>query len=101
MFKVGQKVVCVDDNYPKAHVFIQRQRIIVNKWEFPRKDEIYTVREVFPETITVEEIHNRIDAEFKKEPRFFFYHFRPLDEVVDEVKLEENYHSRYQEYNIK
>lgn len=91
MFKVGQKVVCINDEI-KAPLEIHNK--FFSKWI--KKDQVYTVR-ACTETpmgwgILLEEIRNPavyIEAYFgKAEPRFATTRFAPLqtnEEFVAEV----------------
>jgi hypothetical protein len=75
MFRVGQKVVCVDDIGDR-----------LNRWEtLPVKGAIYTVREVFATSVRLYEIVNqpgfyRRDDGFDTfdELRFMATRFRPI-----------------------
>lgn len=88
MFKVGQKVVCVNGRYrfDRGSYF----DFIKYKWKFPVCGQIYTVRKVFEATILVEELVNHIIIENGREPEFYFWRFRALDDLLDEINLEEH-----------
>ena len=84
-FKEGMKVVCVDETFS---TFVQ-----LNIPFLPKKDKIYTVREVQNVThlsLLLEEIVNP-KMLFKAgylEPSFMLYHFKPLDQYNKELTEE-------------
>jgi hypothetical protein len=80
MFRVGQKVVCVDENW-RARPY---------QWEaLPKKGEIYTIRQIDCERdgigVRLHEIHNKLHeyAEGFGEVRFNSSHFRPVVDISD------------------
>lgn len=86
MFQVGEKVICVDDNYNTGNLYA-RFGVVGLSWSFPVLGKIYTVERVTEATITVKEIKNI--AHFLGEPEFYFYHFEKLPEdAVLRMELE-------------
>lgn len=92
MFKVGQKVICINGTYhlDKRSLY----DIIFYGWEFPKKGSVYTVRRVTESGILVEELVNKVIREINKEPEFYFWRFAPLNEILDEYELEKYMNSR-------
>ena len=84
-FQKGQKIVCIDDNFPAWKLEIQMGLIIV-----PKKDYIYTIRDINYFQLLLHEIINekrRWQNGTIEEPSFKFHHFRPLQ--ADEETIEE------------
>jgi hypothetical protein len=86
MFEVGQKVVCIDDNWvPDSG---DASLVVKYKLTFPKKDEVYTIRRFVTYEdglwILLEEIHNpKIyvpGLRSEQEPCFAATCFRPLVE---------------------
>lgn len=97
MFKVGQKVVCVDGSRKP-----DRREPDGYKALFPKKGEIYTVREILQSfdgsyCVRLEEIVNKpaplINSVIMKygmwEPAFRVFRFRPIDNTYGEQVCEE------------
>ena len=80
---INQKVICIDDSFSKERPFYKKEN-------FPRKDRIYTIRDIFLEKdvcLVFQEIVNKprnytiFSGGFRYcELRFFSKRFRPLDE---------------------
>ena len=77
-FKVGEKVVCVNDNW-RTHDY---------RWNYPVINEIYTVEFVMPDdAITLEEINNsHIDKLLHADgvntlASFYHWHFRKVAQI--------------------
>jgi hypothetical protein len=99
MFEVGQKVVCVDDDFSADTTEFHQL--------LPSKDEIYTVRDVMPGldrdqsistgqkqvtyAVLVEEIINPVPEGWHHEPAFASRRFAELQEntETDSIKEEE------------
>ena len=88
-FKVGQKVICVDDSIPYGEVFRDFSYWI-------KKDQVYTVRRYYymsllnTYAVLLNEVKNPpIENSLlgKVEPAFRAERFRPLEE--DEIEVEE------------
>lgn len=79
MFRVGQKVVCVDDSGDRYGRFE----------DLPVKDEVYTIRKSFGRAVLLEEIVNPPHhyAEAYDELRFKAWRFRPLTDTKSEVSF--------------
>lgn len=80
-FKVGEKVVCVNDNWRYNH----------SRWNHPVINEIYTVEFVMPDdAITLEEINNsHIDKLLHADgvntlAAFYHWHFEKVDKIQQE-----------------
>ena len=80
-FKVGKKVVCVNDNW-RHHDY---------RWNNPVINEIYTVEFVMPDdAITLEEINNsHIDKLLHADgvntlAAFYHWHFKKVDKIQQE-----------------
>ena len=88
MIEIGQKVVCIDDSF--RHINLPENFIP------PKKDEMYTVREIYEHpngviAITVEEIINDIGPKLGREIGFNIDRFRPLDwveDILEKIKSE-------------
>ncbi len=88
MLKIGDKVICIDDNYNTAGRIMN---IIAHGWKFPQKGQVYTVRKIFNgQSIAVEEIINKEDKLLKREPGFYYWHFKKISSIqTEEIKCEE------------
>ena len=79
MFKVGQRVVCINDKpYHPVH----------KGFKIPKKGKIYTIRKVYESqaapgkpAVLLEEIQNEISDKWGHELGFFAERFRPLIET--------------------
>ena len=88
MFRVGQKVICIDDRVMLARMHEIRDRNV----QFPEEGKMYTVRDVLVRSygtgIYLEEIKNpeqQFGFEFC-EPGFLVERFRPIS-PVEEAQL--------------
>ncbi len=84
-FKVGEKVVCVNDNWCN-HDY---------RWNYPVINEIYTVEFVMPDdALTLEEINNsHIDKLLHADgvntlAAFYHWHFKKVDQIQQENLIE-------------
>lgn len=79
MFKIGQKVVCIDDT-PRPN------KPVRPGVKLPKKDKIYTIRDMYTAKSTGElalilvEIKNKPHPSWNKELGFLADRFRPIDE---------------------
>lgn len=94
MFLTGQKIVLVDDRWPKWVPAVYKQ--------LPIKDQVYTVRKVcsrredpldkgsasYTIAVLLQEVHNPDDPTYKGTPSlelgFRAERFRPLEELTDD-----------------
>ena len=85
MFKIGQKVICVDDHFPR----LKSVGIIC-----PIRKRIYTIRDVVPSltnngvSYLLEDIDNSAFARLtraKREPAFYPKHFAPATYLTNET----------------
>ena len=84
MFKVNQKVICINDNF-------DRERQIRNGETYPIKGKIYKVRENYKDSIRLFEIQNPIQQYYNVicETAFFNFRFKAVDYSFAEGILEE------------
>jgi hypothetical protein len=92
MFEINTKVICVDDRFPKDSIFMTNYR------ELPKKNRIYTVRDVIPGqsldlkpavTILLKEINNPIQPHINQEPGFAHWRFVEPEELAEhEARVE-------------
>lgn len=98
MFDIGDKVICVDDNFYSNE---DRINVIINLFkQLPKKGQEYTVREFRPTKfgigVLLEEISNppiKLDGTLK-EPGFALRRFKNISEIQDKVKEYEFEESR-------
>jgi hypothetical protein len=80
-FKIGDKVVCINDHFDKSKSYSKQ----ILKW--PELMEIYTIRDFYDKSIYLEEIVNPIIIDNNKvirEPCFYRWRFIKLDLVAEE-----------------
>ena len=96
MFKIGQKVVCIDDT--------PRVGQVVTGF-IPKKGVTYTIRDIYESklqpgqvALILEEIRNEIHPPLGHERGFYSWRFRPVDEdwaegilnkIAEEIEEEE------------
>ena len=89
MFKIGQKVVCINDTPKKNRPAASN---------FPKKNNIYTIRDIYvPVTgdsaklaLLLEEINSSVSNSFRKEVGFDADRFKPVDMIDDSVEWAES-----------
>ncbi len=84
-FKVGEKVVCVNDTWSRNDGY----------WNYPELNQIYTIEFVmYDGAVTLEEIDNsHIDKEIHARGQndlaaFFPRHFKKVDQIQEEKLIE-------------
>lgn len=74
MFYIGQKIVCIDANYPKKNHKLHSQQLVLN--------EVYTIRGFSPDTqsegLYLEEIHSVTHSKTGFEIGFKCVRFKPV-----------------------
>lgn len=90
MFKIGQKVVCINSK-PDPN------RLVPQGFVFPVKGKTYTVREVVPSLthsgvigLLLEEIKNPSHPKFNVELSYDSSRFKPIDMIDDSVEWAES-----------
>lgn len=83
----GQKVVCINDDFSNLKDSDSLKNI-----ELPKKDELYTIRDVTQLGITLEEIVNKefillAHNNLRSEPRFAPSRFAPLKNDFVKIKF--------------
>ena len=83
MFKVGQKVVCIDDTPRSGQVLIGF---------IPKKGVTYTIRDIYESkkqpgqiALILEEIINKIHPSLGHERGFYAWRFKPVDDWAEEI----------------
>ena len=96
-FKVGQKVVCIDDNFDTSNDdFNNTFR------NLPKKDQVYTIREYDSPAVKLEEISNPLvpidlaGEVIYEEPGFHEKRFAPLLSVDSDMYLSMEEHVKKQ-----
>ena len=85
MFKIGQKVVCINDTPLLGQVV---------RGNIPKKDVMYTIRDIYESklqpgqvALILKEIINEISPTLGHERGFYAWRFRPVDETWAEDVL--------------
>ena len=85
-FKVGENVVCVDDNWVRNDDY---------SWNYPVINGVYTIEFVMPDgALTLEEINNsHIDKLLHADgvntlASFYHWHFKKVDQIQEEKLIE-------------
>ena len=86
-FKVGQKVVCIADNFVSTLGY-SKEFYLKHGYVFPQEGDILTIRDIFFSEVwrlRFEEVVNP-KAE-NHEPGFAEYKFAPIEEYTDSVSI--------------
>lgn len=90
MFKVGDRVICIDDDFTKV-------KLSPFQINFPKKNKKYTIREIYKSAsqpgvvgLLLEEIKNPINNSCKQEYGFNIDRFRKLDTIKESKKWSNN-----------